>query len=79
MTAQTTLAPKAPAKTETKQPALAPSKSQEIAPVSQPRAYWGDRWTFVFWLCCFAIMAGMNLVEGIRSLVQYLIGSAASP
>jgi hypothetical protein len=33
----------------------------------------------VFWLGCFAIMAGMNLVEGIRSLVHYLIGSAPPP
>jgi hypothetical protein len=79
MTAQTMLAPNAPVKTETKQPALAPVQPQKTALASPPRAYWGDRWTLVFWLCCFAIMAGMNLVEGIRSLVHYLFGSAPPP
>jgi hypothetical protein len=79
MTAQTTLPPKLPGKTESKPSAAAPVEPQKTPPVFPPRAYWGDRWTVVFWLCCFALMAGMNLVEAIRSFILYLMGNSPPP
>jgi hypothetical protein len=79
MTARSTLAPKPPVKTEPEPSTAAPVEPRITTPVSRVRAYWGDRWTLVFWLCCFAIMAGMNLIEAVRNLILYLTGGSSSP
>jgi hypothetical protein len=79
MSALTTLDPKPPVRTEPEPSAAAPVEPSAIVAASQTRAYWGDRWTLIFWLCCFAIMAGMNLVEAVRNFVVYLIGSSPAP
>lgn len=79
MTVQTTLSKKLPEKPETKQSPLPPVAPQKAATDSQARAYWGDRWALVFWLCCFALMAAMILVEAVRSFVLYLVGSSPPP
>jgi hypothetical protein len=79
MTAQSTLSKKLPEKLETKQATSAPVAPQKAAPDTRTRAYWGDRWTFIFWLCCFALMAGMNLVEAVRNFVLYLFGGSTPP
>jgi hypothetical protein len=42
---------------------------------SRARAYWGDRFTIKFWLFCFAVMAGMNLVEAFHRIMLYLLGT----
>jgi hypothetical protein len=79
MTAPTTLVPKPPVRKEPEPSAAAPAELSTTAPVSRPRAYWGDRWTLVFWLCCFAIMAGMNVVEAVRNFILYLVGGSPLP
>ena len=74
MTAKAVFSPASAAKREFK------AESSSIAvrkPVEQDksRAYWGDRFTILFWLCCFALMAAMNLVEAVHRFVVYLFGS----
>jgi hypothetical protein len=44
--------------------------------VRQPpalRVYWGDRWTFLFWLSCFAVLAGLLVLEVLRELFSWLL------
>lgn len=74
MTAQSVLSPASAVKREPK------SEASSLAirkPVQQakPRAYWGDRWTIGFWLFCFALMAGINLVEAVYRFVVYIFAS----
>lgn len=79
MTTQTTLSPKLPEKTEAKSSAATPPPPPHIAPVVPAQAYWGDRWTLLFWLFCFALMAGMNLFEAIHRFVRYLVENSPCP
>lgn len=79
MTAQTTLSQKAPEKPGPKQSVLPTSAPPKAAPDTRTRAYWGDRWTLVFWLFCFALMAAMNLFEAVHRLFLYLFGSSPAP
>ena len=46
---------------------------------AKPAVYWGDRFTIHFWLVCFALMAGMNLVEVYRWLVFMVWGGTPTP
>jgi hypothetical protein len=49
-------------------PAAAPQKPIQYA---RARAYWGDRLTIRFWLFCFAVMAGMNLIEAVHRMLLF--------
>jgi hypothetical protein len=78
MTAHTVIPPSPSSKVETK-PASAPVAPQKAAPLTPPRAYWGDRFTIKFWLFCFAAMAAMTLVEAVHRFLLYLFGNPSSP
>ncbi|HTU23307.1 MAG TPA: hypothetical protein VMG10_35055 [Gemmataceae bacterium] len=58
---------------------MQPIAAQKPAPASRPSVYWGDRFTFRFWLVCFGLMAAMNLFEAVHRCVVYLFGSSPSP
>jgi hypothetical protein len=69
------LIPQAPSgKVETK-PAPSTTAPQKPIQDARARAYWGDRFTIKFWLFCFAVMAGMNLVEAVHRIFLYLFGT----
>ncbi len=52
---------------------LVPSVAAPQKPMREPRAraYWGDRLTIRFWLFCFAVMAGMNLIEAVHRMLLF--------
>jgi hypothetical protein len=56
--------------------AAAPQKAVQHP---RARAYWGDRFTIRFWLFCFAVMAGMNLIEAVHRMILFLLGTPSSP
>jgi hypothetical protein len=57
--------------------------SRPETPTREPkrgkRAYWGDRFTILFWIACFGLMAAMNLSEVIYRFFFWLFGSSPTP
>jgi len=78
MTAQTLIPQTPTVKVETKPPSSA-ALPKPPGQDSLARAYWGDLLTIGLWLFCFAVMAGMNLVEAVKRILFFLFGTPSPP
>ena len=78
MTTKTKLPPMPSVKTEARPESKAPAPKKETK-IAGTRVYWGDRLTLNFWLVCFGLMLGINVIEGLYWLVLSLLGRAPTP
>jgi hypothetical protein len=60
-------------------PQTTPSTPAKTAEPAKPSSYWGDRLTILFWLFCFAVMLGINVIEAVQQMVLYVINRFAAP
>jgi hypothetical protein len=78
MAAQTKLPPMPSVKPEARPVSQSPAPTKEIKATGRG-VYWGDRLTLNFWLLCFGLMFGINVIEGLYWMVLSLLGRAPAP